>query len=420
MNGLEIYNTIYDNGSKELRDRLPEGTLENIKEIQLAMTDGDNVHVANEFMKTLINKVVKPELHTKVFTNPLKALKKGNKPLGDGVEEIYNNFIKAKQYDAEGKELLSRELPDTKTLYHRMNSQLKYKTTVNHESLKKAFASWESFEKYINNIIQTLNNSAELDEFTLTKELISQAFENNAIKVVPIPDPLISKENATAFIKIVKAKSGLMKFPSSQHNAYLDAQTTDKNPLITFSRPEEQILILDVITDTTVSIDVLAAAFNMTVVEFNETKKIVIDTFPVEGVRALLVDEAFFQIYDDLWTVASFDNPDGLYQNYWLHVWMTYAYSILVNAVAFQVGADEDNDEFVETFSITYNLADGTTSSNKRTTANEGGSFTTTISGAGSVTVTMGGSSVADAYDSESGKVTISTVTGDIVVTATA
>lgn len=418
--GLKIYNTIWSKGSAELRARLPKGTIENIADVLSAMTDGDNVHVANEFMKTLMNKVVKPQVHVKIFTNPLKPLKRGKKPLGDGVEEIYNNFIKAKQYDPEGKELLTRELPDTKTLYHRMNSQLKYKTTVNHKSLQKAFASWEAFEQYVNNIIATLNNSAELDEFTLTKDLIGVALDLNAMKVIPVPDPLASKENATEFIKIVKTTSGLMKFPNSDHNAYLDAQKEDTIPLITFSRPEEQVLILDTYTDTSVSIDVLAAAFNMSVVEFNETRKIVIDYFPRKDIRAVLVDEAFFQIYDDLWSVSSFDNPDGLYQNYWLHVWMTYAFSILVNAVAFTVASDEDKDGEVEKFTVTYSLADGITSSNKRKEVNEGGSFTTTITGATSVTVTMGGTSVADAYDSETGKVTISTVTGDIVVTATA
>lgn len=417
--GLKMYNTIWSNGSAELKARLPKGTLENISDVLSAITDGDNVNVANEFMNTLMNKIVKTQVHTKFFTNPLKSLKKGKKPLGDGVEEIYNNFVKAKQYDPEGKELLSRELPDTKTLYHRMNSKLKYKVTVGYEDLQKAFVSWETFETYVSNIINTLNNSAELDEFTLTKELIGIALELNAMKTVPVPDPLKSKENATEFIKIVKTKSGLMKFPNSEHNAYLDAQKKDPVPLITFSRPEEQVLILDTYTDTSVSIDVLAAAFNMSVVEFNETRKIVIDYFPHKDIRAVLVDEAFFQIYEDLWSVKSFDNPDGLYQNHWLHVWMTYAFSILVNALAFRVADDTDSDGTVESFAITYNLAEGISSSNKRSTANEGGSFTTTISGAGTVTVTMGGSNVADAYDSETGKVSISTVTGDIVVTAT-
>ena len=128
-----------------------------------------------------------------------------------------------------------------------------------------------------------------------------------------------------------------MSFPSDQFNAYLTAQTTDTKPIVTFAKKSEQVLILDTATDTSVSVDVLASLFNMSVAEFNDTKKVVIDTFPDVKIRAALVDEAFFQIYDDLITIKSFENPESLYNNYWLHVWQTHAYSILVNAVAFVV-----------------------------------------------------------------------------------
>ena len=37
----------------------------------------------------------------------------------------------------------------------------------------------------------------------------------------------------------------------------------------------------------------------MSVAEFNDTRKIVIDAFPDPSIRACLVDEQFFQVYDD-------------------------------------------------------------------------------------------------------------------------
>lgn len=339
MDVLTILNTIRSNATATYQERIPVATRTNIETIRYAMIDGDNVLVANEFVNTLLNKIVKSVLHTKMFTNPLKSLKKGKKPLGDTVEEIYNNFIKAKQYDASGEELLTRNLPDVKTLYHRMNLQLKYPITVSRASLSKAFMSVESLEKFITDLIQQLYNSAELDEFINMKQLIASAISNNAIKTVTVSDPLTSDANAKKFIKSVKTVSGLMKFPSKDWNAYLTAQDTDTVGITTFSRKSEQVLILDTATDTTIAVDVLASIFNMSVAEFNDTKKIVIDVFPDANTRAILVDEAFFQIYDDLITVASFNNGDGLYDNYFLHVWQTMAYSILVNAVAFQVSA---------------------------------------------------------------------------------
>ena len=337
MDVLNILNTIRDNASATYQERIPEATRTNMESIRYAMIDGENIQVANEFVNTLLNKLVKSYVHTKIFENPLKSLKKGKKPLGDSVEEIYNNFIKGTQYDKEGKTLLERKLPDVKTLYHRMNSKMVYTVTVSREELSKAFISLESLETFITNIINQLYNSAELDEFMNMKQLIASAIEKNAVKTVNIVDPLTSDANAKKFIKSVKTVSGMMVFPSTDWNGYLTAQTTDTDPITTFSRKNEQVLILDTATATTVDVDVLASVFNMSVAEFNDTKKIVIDVFPIKNCRGFLVDEAFFQIYDDLMHVEPFRNAQGLYDNYYLHVWMTYAFSILVNAVAFIV-----------------------------------------------------------------------------------
>lgn len=337
MDITAILNTVRDNASATYQERIPEATRTNLESIRYAMIDDDNIQVANEFVSTLLNKLIKSVVHTKIFENPLKSLKKGKKPIGDTVEEIYANFIKGKAFDASGSTLLTRTLPDVKTVYHRMNYKMQYPITVSREQLSKAFMSEEALEKFISNVINTLYNSAELDEFANIKQLIKSAFDKNAMKVVDVVDPLASDANAKKFIKSVKTVSGLMTFPNADWNGYLTAQTTDTKAITTFSRKNEQILIIDTATDIGLSVDVLASIFNMSVAEFNDTRKIVIDTFPDANIRACLVDEQFFQIYDDLFTITHFNNGQGLYDNYYLNVWMTFAYSILVNAVAFKV-----------------------------------------------------------------------------------
>lgn len=337
---ITLLNTIRDNASNMYQERIPEATATNIASVQEAMLDQNNIAVANEFMSTLVNVLIKQELITKLFNNPLKALKRGTKPIGDTVQEIYNNFLTAESYDGTGATLLERKLPDTKTVYHRMNRQDKYKITVNRMELSKAFSSYESLSAYVQNIISTIHNSAEFDEFVLTKQLLKQALDNNAIKTVEIEDPILSETNGKAFIKAVKTISGLMAFPSKDYNSYLTAQSTDDKPIMTFSRKAEQVLILDTATDVSVNVDVLASTFNMSVAEFNDTRKIVIDAFPDKTVRAALVDERFFQIFDDLYYTSTFKNEEGLYDNYYLHVWQTLAYSILVNGVIFKVASE--------------------------------------------------------------------------------
>lgn len=423
MDLVKILNTIRSNGTQTYKDRIPVATQNNIEEIQAAMIDSNNYQVANEFMSTLLNMIVKQVIHTKSFENPLKGLKKGKKPIGDTVQEIYVNFLKAKQFDPEGKELLNRKLADTKVLYHRMNRKDTYKVTVSDVELAKAFSGYDKLESYIQNTIQKLYDSAENDEFVLIKQLIKQAYDKKAMKVVYVDDPVESRENAEKFIKTVKIISGDMTFPNSNNNAYLEAQDTDKNPLITFSRKKEQVLILDNMTDVSLSIDVLAKIFNMSVAEFNDTQKIVIDAFPDPSIRGALVDKEFFQVFDDGTIFKRFENAEGLYDNYLLHVRQTLSYSILVNATVFVVAGDTEADEntTVDTFTVTKTLKDGVTSSNKRASATEGSSYTTTLKGVAegdTVTVAMAGADVtADVYSAETNMIVIEKVTGNIEIT---
>lgn len=424
MDILNILNTIRDNASDIYRERIPEATRNNIETIQEAMTDPENAVVTNEFMSTLLNMIIKQVIIAKNFSNPLKSLKKGKKPLGDTIEEIYNNFIKANVYDQTGANLLQRNLPDTKTVFHRMNRQDTYPVTVSPEALFKAFSSYDKLQSYIGDIINQLYNSSELDEFVLMKELIKQALDNNAMKIVNVPDPLTSEANGKAFIKTVKTVSGDMVFPNSNNNAYLTAQDKDDKPIITLSRKNEQILIIDNATEVSVNVDVLASLFNMSVAEFNDTRKITIDAFPDPDIRACLVDEQFFQVYDDLVMFKEWENPLGLYKNYYLHIWQTLAYSILVNSVAFKVTTDSDQDGKLEEFTVTQTLPKGVKSSYKRKSVSEGSTFKTKLTGLENyhvVTVKHGASDVTStAYDEDTGEIEVATVTNNITVTVEA
>ena len=423
MDAIEILNTIRDNASQAYQDRVPEATRSNLEEVGEAITDLNNAVVYNEFVNTLANMIYAPMLIKKSWYNPLGKFKKGKKTFGDTVEEVYNNFIKAQTYDQTGAGLLTRKLPDTKVVFHRMNRQDSYVLTDSPEALAKAFKSYEGLAEYLENLFTTIRNSAELDEYILMRQLFEEAYNNNAMVVVSVADPQASEANAKAFIKAVKTVSGDMVFANSNNNAYLTAQSSDNKPIVTFSRKDEQVLIVDNPTDVTCNIDVLASAFNKSVVEFNDTQKEVIDAFPVDGMIACLVDRNFFQVYDDLFTFREFENGLGLYRNHILHVWQTIGYSILCNAVAFVVGADQNSDgDIADEYSVTYTLKSGITSTNKRTKIVEGMSYKTTLKGetlaTDTVAVTMGGVTItSSAYTAETGVVKIDKVTGDITIT---
>ena len=421
MDVIEILNTIRDNASQQYQDRVPEATRNNIEEVGEAITDLNNAVVYNEFINTLANMIYAPMLIKKSWQNPLGKFKKGKKTFGDTVEEVYNNFIKAQTFDQTGAGLLTRKLPDTKVVFHRMNRQDSYVLTDSPEALAKAFKSYEGVAEYLENLFTTIRNSAELDEYVLMRELFAEAYNNNAMVVVAVADPQASEANAKAFIKTVKTVSGDMAFANSNNNAYLTAQSTDNKPIVTFSRKDEQVLIVDNPTDVTCNIDVLASAFNKSVVEFNDTQKEVIDAFPIEGMVGALVDRNFFQVYDDLFTFREFENGLGLYRNHILHVWQTLGYSILCNAVAFVVASDQNSDgDIADEYTVSYTLKTGVTSTNKRTSVLEGTTYKTTlhgVKGTDTVTVTVGGVTDATAYDSDTGVIKIEKVSGNITIT---
>lgn len=423
MDAIELLNTIRDNASQAYQDRVPSATRANIAEVGEAITDLNNAVVYNEFVNTLANMFYAPMLIKKSWSNPLGKFKKGKKTFGDTVEEVYNNFIKAKTYDQSGAGLLTRNLPDTKVIFHRMNRKDTYELTDSPEMLAKAFKSYEGVAEYLQNLFTAIRNSAELDEYVIMRELLAEAYNDGAMKAVAVADPQASEANAKAFIKTIKTVSGDMTFPNSNWNGYTDVQSTDEKPIVTFSGRDEQVLLIDNATDVACNVDVLAYAFGRDLLAFNTEVKQIVDAFPVEGMVACLVDKNFFQVYDDLFTFREFENGLGLYRNHYLHVWQTVGYSCLVNAVAFIIAKDENSDgDLQDEVTITYTLKSGITSTNKRKSAFEGQTYKTTLKGdslaTDTVTVTMGGSNItATAYTAATGVVKIAEVTGNIVIT---
>lgn len=337
MNFQEMLNTIRDNASAEYQARIPEATQTNLADVGAVLLE--DVNLANEFTNALMNKVAFTFVHSKIFNNPLSLLKKGAKPIADTVEEVFVNYAKAESFDAEGSSLLNRKLPDVKAIYHNMNRKDKYKVTISTEMLAKAFKSYGNLQAFYNQIINSLYNGDNLDEFILFKDLLKKAVDKKLMVSINCADPVTSAENAKEFIKQIKTISSGMVFPSTQYNGYLNSQSKDKVPVTTFTEIADQYIIIDNATNVAIDVDVLANAFNLSKQEFL-ARKIVVDAFPDASIRAMIIDKDFTQIYDDLYQLRRFENGEGLYENYILHHWQTISASSLVNAVAFKVSAE--------------------------------------------------------------------------------
>lgn len=325
--GVKLLNTIRANSSAVYQDRIPEATAENIHDVGDAILNFEAQ--ANEFVNALINRIGLVILNNRMASNPLAALKKGRLAVGETIEEVYIDVIKAQTYDPRAAQdtLFKRHLPNVLSVFHSVNSELNYPLTISNEQLRKAFLSYDSLDRFIAGLVDSMYKSATLDEFILMKQLISEYGEGGRFIVEPIPAVTDAATAREAMIKIKAVSDGMTIFNNAMNYAGVWASTPK----------EDQYLITTPDFNARMDVDVLAAAFHMDKAEF-AGHVIVVDNIgdlADNGIEAILVDKNWYQVYDYLRTFKTAYNGEGLYWNYFYHVWTVYSLSPFSNAVAF-------------------------------------------------------------------------------------
>ena len=326
-NGANVLNVIRQNATAVYQDRIPEATAENLHEVGDAILTYEAQ--ANEFVNALVNRIGLVILNNRMATNPLAALKKGRLAVGETIEEIYIDVIKAQTYDPRSAQdtLFKRHLPNVSSVFHSVDSQLNYPLTISNEQLRKAFMSYDSLDRFIAGLVDSMYKSATLDEFIQMKQLISEWNANGRFIIEPITAVTDAASAREAMIKIKAVSDGMTIFNNQMNYAGVWTSTPK----------DEQYLITTPDFNARMDVDVLAAAFHMDKAEFAGHVIVVdkIGDLGDDGIEAILVDKNWYQVYDYLRTFKTAYNGEGLYWNYFYHVWMVYSLSPFANAVAF-------------------------------------------------------------------------------------
>ena len=326
-NGANVLNVIRQNATAVYQDRIPEATAENLHEVGDAILTYEAQ--ANEFVNALVNRIGLVILNNRMATNPLAALKKGRLAVGETIEEIYIDVIKAQTYDPRSAQdtLFKRHLPNVSSVFHSVDSQLNYPLTISNEQLRKAFMSYDSLDRFIAGLVDSMYKSATLDEFIQMKQLISEWNANGRFIIEPITAVTDAASAREAMIKIKGVSDGMTIFNNQMNYAGVWTSTPK----------DEQYLITTPDFNARMDVDVLAAAFHMDKAEFAGHVIVVdnIGNLGDSGIEAILVDKNWYQVYDYLRTFKTAYNGEGLYWNYFYHVWMVYSLSPFANAVAF-------------------------------------------------------------------------------------
>lgn len=347
-----IINSIRNSASAEYRSVVPKlkgNSVEELRQIGDKITE--YTATSNEFIDTLVNRIMQVIVTSKSYQNPWAVFKRGIMEFGDTIEELFVNLAKVQDYDptrAES-EVFKREIPEVLAMFHKVNYKKFYKVTVENEELRAAFTTWSGVEDLITRITESLYTSANYDEFIIMKYLLMKSIINGEMFPVQVrgADGEYDAQNCAA---IFRAYSNKLTFMSKDYNAAGVKTKTLK---------ENQYLIMSADFNATMDVEVLASAFNMDKADFMG-HVILIDSFSeqdeerlsqllganyeeiseseleaLKSVPAVLVDSNYFVIYDTMLKFTEQYNGQGLYWNYFYHVWKVVSSSMFANAVVF-------------------------------------------------------------------------------------
>ena len=346
---IDILNVIRENASYDYQQNVPVVT----KEADIPKV-GEVIYgtpaFANQFINALVNRIAVVRVQSATFNNPYAMLKKGYLEFGETIEDIFVGILKAVHYSAEKAEAreFKRTMPDVRTAFHTMNWRVMYPVTIQDEDLKLAFLSIDGVTDLISKIVDAVYTAAEYDEFLLFKYLLIKSISHGKMKPISIGAGTDIKESAIQFRGI----SNKLPFMSSEYN---EAGVTNNTP------KDRQIIFMDAMYNAQYDVEVLASAFNMDKADFmgrlfliDDWTSFDMDRFDVimsesdgleavtadelallADVKAVMLDDRWFQVYDNNNKFTEKYVASGLYWNYFYHVWKTISYSPFANAVVF-------------------------------------------------------------------------------------
>lgn len=338
---VDVLNTIRNNADSEYQDRVPTATKNNIATIGRVLEEY-NVQY-NTFINTLLHKIGKTIIQTALFENKLKPFKSGQILSMQDIEEMFvHSFRQAEgSYDPEGgvgtggiNPFKRRDYQQVDVMYHRMNRQDKYVITIYKDDVIRAFKNEATLDSFITAQFNSLYTGAEWDEYTHMKKLLAEGIANRdfytylvtAIGTTGQSDAQLQRA-CKDFIRTVKKAIKDVSYPATTFNpAGVRTATKSSNLVLFINKDIPAHLDVDLYT---VLFGVDYAKLGVEVVE--------LDNFgdDATGTYALLCDKEWFKVYDNKNEMTQLPNPDGLYTNYWLHIWQTLSYSKFKTAIRF-------------------------------------------------------------------------------------
>ena len=352
---VDILNAIRNNATQNYRDYVPKATPDADSIRQIGAIIMDYPALQNEFLSALVNRIGRVLITSKMYDNPWAFFKRGLLEFGESVEEIFVNIAKPFQFDPAVAEtnVFKREIPDVRAAFHIMNYQKYYKATISNDQLRQAFLSWQGISDLIAKIVDAMYTGANYDEFQTMKYMLARHILDG--HMYPVEIPTVETANMKSIVSVVKGVSNKFTFLSPNYNLA---------GVQTYTAKYDQYMLINSQFDATMDVEVLASAFNMDKAEFSG-RRVLVDGFgsldtarlaelfagdstyeeissdeleALDAIPAVLVDRNWFMIFDNFYNFTEQYNGEGLYWNYWYHVWKTFSVSPFANNALFIPG----------------------------------------------------------------------------------
>lgn len=310
--------------------------------------DSNLTPVYNEFF-SLLKRIAFFAIENKRFANPLSFLEGANMPLGWAGQNVHVNPAKGRAFNVEDfAGLLQKYEAEYMVEYLNVNLDRQYPVTITRAKIKQAFTSWGDLEAFIEGIINSLYNGAEIDAYNYTKALVTSAYYGGRIVTEIVTAPT-TEATDKAFVKTLRKLYRKFQLPSSEYNAWKLVNGDQAKAVTTWTDASDIGVMITADIEAELDVEVLASAFNMSKADFLG-RVVVVDNFDVynddgtvnksgEAIKAVIFDRNFFKIKTQDNEMDEFYNPNNRTWQYYLNVNKMYNTSLFANAVALVTSA---------------------------------------------------------------------------------
>lgn len=303
----------------------------------------------NAFLNALVNRIAMTIVTSREWDDPWSVFDRGTLEVGETIEEIFVNIAKPHSYNpaVAEREWMKREIPDVRAAFHTLNYQKFYKATVEQQELSLSFIAWSGVTDLVSRIVASLYTGMHYDTYTVRKYMLCREILNGGTELTAF-DGTDNKD----LVKKARSMSSKFAFLKQSFNRAGVYNAVDR---------DRQYIIIDADREAEMDVDVLAAAFNMERAEFLGHLKIVDswtdhdtarlaeifedddsyvpftsgDLTNLGLVGAVLMDRDWWMVYNKEQQIQQDNNGQGLYWQYWLHIWKIFSASPFHNITAF-------------------------------------------------------------------------------------